>query len=293
MGISVPLHQRGIHIDQSDPVVRRLHFEEPTVINYPQTPDPKTRARFKQLLPNRSRSKPSKSKVDLPQFNLRSYPNGIKPILVARAGPPPLGPTAKLFAEKESGAKSVNQVSRTTANRACINLDHVALPPVPREKHNHLNRHATESDGESCHFVSVDITPASPSVSKPSISSIAKRPAQASRKSHPLIDNSAIESDGEGGDIASNDTTPESSTLFESNILKVKPPILKPKTHVPKVICEHCGTVTSSDYQLKKHQAGKKCRRKRARKDLPNTDLVCPNCRKSFASLHNFHNHKC
>lgn len=245
MGISVPVEHRGIVINNEERVVRRLYFDEPTAINHPPSPNLKTKARFRQLLKQVHHRKPTKPKPQLPSsINLRSYPNGIRPILVPRASSPPLGPTAQLFKDKEQGRKSVPDTTPQSEIEHFIELDQVELPRVPRRK-------------------------------------------------HPLVDISAVESDGEGGDIDSVVTTPEVAPSLEPTIPRVRPTISKPKIPVFKVTCEHCGTVTSSQKQLRQHQIGKKCRKIQGRRGIANIDLVCPTCRKTFPSLHNFHNHNC
>ena len=103
------------------------------------------------------------------------------------------------------------------------------------------------------------------------------------RKKNALIDDSAVESDGEGGDISSRCTTLAPAPPLTPAIKKTK----------ERVICDICGATASSIHQLKQHQKGKKCRSKANRKNFPNVDLFCPTCKKSFSSLHNFHNLNC
>lgn len=119
------------------------------------------------------------------------------------------------------------------------------------------------------------------------------------RKSHPLIDDSAIESDGQGGDLDSTTTTPEVNVSPEViEIDSPNPPPPKPivsalKSKNPRVACDICGHFVSNSHQLRQHQNGKKCRAKTARRNISNIDLYCSTCKKTFLTIHNFHNHKC
>lgn len=256
MGICWPLSSRGISINQSDPVIRRLCFDsdpepEPEIKTQvtpkilPPSPNKKTVRKFNKLLRDHRKPKP---KPVIPSCEIIN-PHNLEPIHLRKDPLPPLSPRTRTFALKNGAGNIVKR--RDTAIKKHIKKVHRQLR-LPRKK------------------------------------SI-------------FVDDSAIEDDGSGGDIKSTTTTPPEviripDTPAETLILprtQHLPPIPRITKSKPPVFCDICGQKASSEYQIKQHQKGKKCKTKAARINIANKNLFCSTCKSNFKTLHNFHGHKC